>query len=138
MALLNVPGVRDINLEQSIVGPVAGATVTSPTIDTGTTTPGDAPRAFLAFYAPAVPTLGNGKNLTFAWYDSADGVTFALLANAAPFLVTGPASGGSLKIEQPATNLPRGTRRYLRYTIVADAASGDASGVTFRGGVLVG
>jgi hypothetical protein len=139
MSLINTPGIRDINLEASVALPAAGATATSPSIDLGTTTPGSAPRAFLGFYVPAATALANTKNLVFTVQDSADNSSFAALVGAPVITITGPASGGSPAYTQdPQAKLPRNTRRYLRFTVTADSASGNVTGVTARLSVLVG
>jgi len=74
----------------------------------------------------------------FTVYDSADNSSFAALAGVSTFTVTGPASGGGLAVSQPAVKLPYAARRYLRFAVVADAASGDVTAQTARLSVLVG
>lgn len=138
MPLINTPGIRDINLETSVALPAAGATATSPSIDLGTTAAGGAPRVFLGFTVPATPNLVNTKNVTFTVQDSADNAAFATLAGTSTFTITGPASGGGLKVTQEQTKLPRVTRRFIRFIATADAASGDVTGVTARLSVLCG
>lgn len=117
--------VRDENLKVSKAYPAAAATANSDAIDLGDTYPalmlGDAQ---IEIAAPAVPNLADTKTATHTLQDSADGSSFAAVAELQPLVQTGASSAGA----DAATRrykAPAGLRRYIRVSTAVASAGGD-------------
>lgn len=130
MAILNTRSLQDLNLVASIALPAAGATAHTAGINLGTTTPGRVPRVELLVSCPALPALADTKNATHVVEDSADGVTYAAVADI-PAIVQGPGAGGvGVGALARQVKLPIGLRQWIRLSPTVDAAGGNNTGVT--------
>lgn len=137
MPLTNKRSLQDANARITQALPAAGATATSAALDLGTTTAFRIPGMEFLLAVPKTPGLANGKAITFTVQHSPDnGATaFAPVPGLAPMTVTGAGANGG-----PASpagtgpfqfRLPLGLMRFVRVVAVADAASGDVTGVNF-------
>ena len=139
MALTNARRLKDINALITQALPATGATVTSSSLDLGTTTAFRIPGIELQLAVPATPNLVDGKNVTFTVQHSPDNGTtaFGAVPGVAPLTITGAGRVGSPAVGDAPPykmKLPLGLLRYLRVVAVADAGAGNSTAVSFTFG----
>ena len=124
VALGGTRTLRDSRLVVTKALPAAAATNYSDVLDTNTLTPGRIPHVELGLTVPATVSLVDAKTLTFVIQDSADGVTFAAVADLPPVVITGAGGVGADAVDR-RFKLPITLRQYVRLSQTVLAAGGD-------------
>ncbi|MEQ1862905.1 MAG: hypothetical protein ABMA13_23535 [Chthoniobacteraceae bacterium] len=121
----NIRTLIDQNLASEVNLPAAGASAVTPVIDTATETPGRLENIELLVELPATASLVEAKDITLTLKDSADGETFAALAEVPAIVVTGAAEAAGGGAVASRFKIPIACRRYLRLDAEVEAAGGD-------------
>lgn len=129
MPIENTRNLRDASLRATIALPAAGASANTPGINLGTASPGRVPAVELAVEVPATPALVDTKKLTLTVQDSADGVTFAAVADLPQIVATGAGGTGAAAIARRFP-LPIGLQQYVRLNAAVEASGGNNTAVT--------
>lgn len=120
---------RDAAKEVSVAMIAAGAN--TPAIDLEQTRGGDIEGIVAQISVPSVSGITDGKVLSFALQDSADGVNFAAVDPAIGTSIT--AAGGGTAAKDCRFRFPPITRRYVRIAQTITSSPGTFTGsVTFR------
>lgn len=128
--MLNVRSLKDANLSVTKALPAAAAANYSDVLDLKTALPGRTAQPFeLSITLPATPALVDAKTITLTLKDSADGVTFAAVADLPPIVSTGAGGVGAAAIDR-RFKPPIGLQRYLRLDAAVLAAGGDNTAVS--------
>ncbi|MEA3186221.1 MAG: hypothetical protein QOD99_51 [Chthoniobacter sp.] len=129
MSLLDLKALRDANLVASIALPAAGAAANTAALNLGTTTPGRVPRVELLVSVPATPSLVDAKTIIHTVQDSADGVTFAAVADLPTITQLGAGGVGAAAVSRQF-KLPIGLKQYVRLNSAVLAAGGDNTAIS--------
>lgn len=115
---------KDLNQSISQALPAAAANNNSGTIDLGTSTAGNVEDVALLIEVPALPALVDAKTVIITVQDSADGVTFAAVADIGVVTLTGAGGVGTSAFAKEV-KIPFNCRRYLRFNQAVLTAGGD-------------
>lgn len=129
VGMLNQRTLKDLNLQAIKALPAAGATNYSAAIDTANVNPGRLYDVELLIELPATPSLVDAKTITLQVQDSADGVTFANVADIPAQVATGAGGVGAAALAYQC-KLPIGLRRYVRLANTVLAAGGDSTAIS--------
>lgn len=110
--------------------PAQNTNVNSTSLNLGTPLPDHEVRIAI----PATPSLASGQTITCTLQDSADGSSFAAIAELATLVVTGGGGGGAATTRD--VKLPASFRGHLRVNIAASATAGDNTAVSATVSVL--
>ena len=132
----NARNVMDAALETTVKIGAAEATVVTVGIDLGQPEGGKLENINVVVEVEALPSLVDAKTVIVTIEDSADNVTYALLADAPTRTITGAGGAGAAATEfrfRP----PLLTRQYIRAKAVTLAAAGDNTAKAMTMSVLV-
>ena len=127
--MLNKRTLIDVNLSRTVSVPAAGASVTSTVLDLATTTPGRIPCVELAITSSAAfAALADGHHITVQLQDSADGVTFANVADLPAYVTTGTGGAGAaaFTVQDQACGITRMVLPCVDASKIADEADAAA------------
>ncbi len=80
---------------------------------------------------PATPSLVDAKTITYTFQDSADGVSYAAIADLPTVVSTGAGGAGAAAVERQF-KIPTTARRYLAVNAAVLAAGGSNIAVSFK------
>lgn len=128
--------IRDGALSVTAAMPNAANTVNTNALDLGSVAPYPVTEVVNCQLTTTAATGANGKKLSFAIQDSADGANWANVAGlGAPVCQVQEANGNYAAVTQNIA-LPAGVRRYVRGSAAGEANGGDASGGRFTVSLL--
>lgn len=117
--------IKDENLSKTKALPAAGASASTDSVDLGADRVGPVGNEVeVHITVPDLANLADDKDLTITFEDSADDSSWAAIAEAPVFTLTGAGGSGASGITR-RIYLPPSTRRYFRVTAVVEAAGGD-------------
>lgn len=125
----NLRTLRDANLSKSKALPAAAASNQSSAIDFTETNPGRLEDVEILIELPATPNLVDAKTITLTVEDSADGTTFATVADIPAIVVTGAGGAGGTAVARRFAP-PITLRRYIRLAQAVLTAGGDSTAVS--------
>jgi hypothetical protein len=128
--MLNLRTLKDLNLSVSTALPAAGAAITGVGIDTVGVNPGRIPNVELFLEVPATPLLVDAKTIIYSFYDSADGVTYAAMADLPTVTSLGAGGVGAAAVSR-RFKIPISARRYIAVNAAVLAAGGSNIAVSF-------
>ena len=122
-----VRNIRDVDQQESIALPAAGAAAYTPALDLGQTVGGEVEGIALEIAVPATPALVEAKVITITVQDSADNSSFAAIDPLISTTITG-GTGGGAAAKSVRFRLPPTARRYVRaaFSIPADGGNNTA------------
>lgn len=126
--MINKRTLRDANLAKSKALPAANATNYSDAIDLGSASSGRLEGFEIAVEMPATASLADTKKITQTLQDSADGVTFADVADVPPIVSTGASGAGAAAVER-RFKAPIALRQFIRLKQNVEASGGDNTAV---------
>jgi hypothetical protein len=130
MSLQNIRSMIDLNLQVTTALPAAGANVNSAAIALNSATAGRIECVELSLVVPAVPALVDAKTIIYTFKDSADGVTFAAIADLPTITSLGAGGVGDVAVNR-RFKLPIGVRNFILVNAAVLAAGGDNTAVSF-------
>lgn len=120
---------KDANLIQTKAIPAAGASNNATAFDFDHAITEEFDIITIQVDIPALPALADTKTLTLTLQDSADNSSFTAVDPAISTTVTGAGGVGSAA-KQLRLRLPKGVRRYVRFSQAVASAGGDSTALS--------
>lgn len=122
--------IQDAGLSITKAMPAQNTNHNSDAIDLGVLNASQLPEGLqLELAVPALPDLADDQTMTFTFQDSADGVTFAAIAELATLVRTGAGGAGAAAATRTVP-LPNACRKHVRVNIAASATADDNTAVS--------